>query len=101
MRELLAEVTSAAVAAVTAQHDVVTAADLPERAGGALGDDGPGDAAPAHTAEGTFPKPAAIEEALTAERGNITRTAARLGLSRSRLRRFIERAGIDVEALRD
>jgi hypothetical protein len=37
---------------------------------------------------------------LRGERGNVARTAARLGLSRSRVRRFIEREGIDLPALR-
>src|SRR6185437_4744532 len=101
VRELLAEVTSAAVAAATAGRDVMAAADLPERAGVALGGPGPGEDPPDQD-DGRSPLPkAAIEEALRAERGNVVRAAARLGMSRARLRRLIERARIDVEALRD
>ena len=100
VRELLAEVTSAAVAAATAGRDVMAAANLPERAGAALGGPSPGEDTSDHD-DGRSPLPkAAIEEALRAERGNVVRAAARLGLSRARLRRLIERARIDVEALR-
>jgi len=79
----------------------VTAADLPERAGVALGDPGPGEDGPESNEERSPVPRAAIEEALRAERGNVVRAAARLGMSRARLRRLIERARIDVEALRD
>ncbi len=102
VRELLAEVTSASVVAATAGRAVVAAADHSEDAGEAL-DAGAAadDDAPGEPAGAPLPEPgAALEGALRAERGNITRAATRLGLSRSRLRRFIERAGIDLSALR-
>lgn len=44
--------------------------------------------------------PRALEEALREEQGNVARASARLGLSRSRVRRYIERQGIDLHALR-
>lgn len=46
------------------------------------------------------PDPDAIERALAAEHGNVARAAALLGVTRGRVRRFIERRGIDVRALR-
>jgi DNA-binding NtrC family response regulator len=98
VRELLTEATTAAVAAVTAGRDVVSAGDLPEHAGEALQGRAADEAG--GPPEAPLPEPAAMEAALRAEQGNVARAAARLGLSRSRLRRFIERAGIDVQALR-
>jgi transcriptional regulator with GAF, ATPase, and Fis domain len=41
-----------------------------------------------------------VEDALRVENGNVNRAATRLGMSRARLRRLIERNGIDVAALR-
>ncbi|APR81941.1 two component, sigma54 specific, transcriptional regulator, Fis family protein [Minicystis rosea] len=96
VRELLVEATSAAVVAATAGRGVVSAADLSEGAGEAL-DAG---AEEEELADAPLPELDAIEAALRVERGNVTRAAVRLGLSRSRLRRFIARTGIDPSALR-
>jgi DNA-binding NtrC family response regulator len=100
VRELLAEARTAAVAAAAAGRELVAAGDLDEDAGEALDGGGAEEAAPDEPAGGPLPEPAAIEAALRAEQGNVARAAARLGLSRSRLRRFIARAGIDLQALR-
>jgi DNA-binding NtrC family response regulator len=105
VRELLAEATTAAITATTASREVVLATDLDECAGQAFQADEEGvattEAASDDTAEAPTLDRAAIEAALRAERGNLVRTAARLGITRSRLRRFIEREQIDVDALRD
>src|SRR6185437_613786 len=90
VRELLAEVRSAAVAAVTAGRGVVSVADLSEDAGEALDGDAE-EGAPGEPAGGPLPEPDAVEAALRAEHGNVARAAARLGMNRSRLRRFIAR----------
>ena len=84
-----------------AGRDVVLATDLDEGAGQALRASGDVGAAIEDMPESPLPEPLAIEAALRAEHGNISRAAARLGVTRSWLRRFIERAEIDVEALRD
>jgi hypothetical protein len=42
----------------------------------------------------------AAVQALTVEKGNVVRAAARLGMTRARLRRIIEAHRIDVAALR-
>jgi DNA-binding NtrC family response regulator len=106
VRELLAEVTNAAVVARGAQRSAISASDLEDEAGRSL-DAAKGaepdvpDAPDAEARPETpLPGPAAIEAALRAEQGNVARAAARLGLSRARLRRFIERQGIDVRSLR-
>ncbi len=101
VRELLAEAKSAALAATSARRARIGASDLDDEAGRAHAP-APASAAPAAPAqvEAKAPEPGAIEAALRAEQGNIARAAARLGLSRSRVRRFIERQGIDVTTLR-
>jgi DNA-binding NtrC family response regulator len=98
VRELLAEAKIAALSATASGRASVLATDLDEEAGRALEPDEEAD-------EGTRPKapapePEAIEAALRAEQGNVARAAARLGITRARVRRFVERQGIDVRALR-
>jgi transcriptional regulator of acetoin/glycerol metabolism len=47
------------------------------------------------------PDPGAVLAALRAERGNVKRTAAALGIGRSRLYRLMEKIGsIDLEVIR-
>jgi DNA-binding NtrC family response regulator len=127
VRELLAEVQIAALAARAADRTTVGASDLDPDAGRAIetssrgGPDEPRASSPAKapgsappwlpaaassppedaSAPGApGPSPSAIEAALRAERGNVARAAARLGVARIRVRRFVEREGIDLRALR-
>ncbi|MDI1446362.1 sigma 54-interacting transcriptional regulator [Polyangium sp. 6x1] len=98
VRELLAEVKIAALSATAARRASLLAEDLDEEAGRALV---PVDAPEADARLDTpAPEPDAIEAALRAEQGNVARAAARLGVTRGRVRRFIERQGLDVRALR-
>jgi DNA-binding NtrC family response regulator len=99
VRELLAEVKTAAVTAVAAHRKSLAATDLDEEAGRAHEP-----VVEAREVEAVADEPAleagAVEAALRAEQGNIARAAVRLGVSRSRMRRLIERQGLDVTALR-
>ncbi|MDI1429606.1 sigma 54-interacting transcriptional regulator [Polyangium sorediatum] len=98
VRELLAESKIAALSAMAAHHGSILATDLDEEAGRALAsaDESEVDARP----EAPAPEPEAIEAALRAEHGNVARAAARLGVTRGRVRRYVERQGIDVRTLR-
>jgi DNA-binding NtrC family response regulator len=98
VRELLAEAKTAAVAAVAAKRAYISAADLDEEAGRPL--DASGEPQGETRGGTTVTEPIDIEAALKAEQGNVARAAARLGVARSRVRRFIERHGIDVKALK-
>jgi DNA-binding NtrC family response regulator len=97
VRELRADIRSAAILAATRGSARVLPEHLDARAGEAIGQD---DART--SAERAEPEPEAREivAALRAERGNVSRAAGRLSITRSKLRRFIEREGVDLEALR-
>ncbi|APR86107.1 Response regulator of zinc sigma-54-dependent two-component system [Minicystis rosea] len=107
VRELLAEAKTAAVAAVAARRGAILASDLDDEAGRVHGPNSERSSERFEEksdtdarSEAPAPDTAAIEAALRAEQGNVARAAARLGLARSKLRRAIERQGIDVKALR-
>jgi DNA-binding NtrC family response regulator len=104
VRELLAEVRIAALAAASDGRTAVTAADLDAEAGrtfrAALTTARVAPAEPSGGAVPSSPPPHEIEAALRAERGNVARAAARLGVPRIRVRRFVEREGIDLRAFR-
>lgn len=112
VRELLAEVKAAALTASAAGRSTIAATDLDPRAGCALTAPAQAEAAPIE--EGAeAPQPAApranvpspprevIAAALAEAGGNVLQTATRLGLSRARLRRLLERHAIDPRAVRD
>jgi DNA-binding NtrC family response regulator len=92
VRELFAEVRAATLAA--GDRASILDTDLAEKAGL--------DLAPAFRAGPTqaLAEPDPIEVALAAEGGNVSRAADRLGLSRAKVRRFIEKAELDLGALR-
>jgi transcriptional regulator with GAF, ATPase, and Fis domain len=112
VRELLSEARISALSATAAHRTSLAATDLDDEAGRALeltGHDGGAHQTPGPAGEPSdesakpeapAPEPEAIVVALRAEQGNVARAAARLGVARSRVRRFIERQGIDVRALR-
>jgi len=55
----------------------------------------------ANAEDGPDPPPAALLAALRADRGNVKRTAAALGISRGRLYRLMEKIGsVDLDAIR-
>jgi DNA-binding NtrC family response regulator len=93
VRELFAEIRAATLAA--GDRASVLDTDLAERAGLDL-----------EPARSTAPPPEApaepdpIEAALVAEGGNVSRAADRLGFSRAKVRRFVEKAGLDLRAMR-
>ncbi|MFO0589795.1 MAG: sigma 54-interacting transcriptional regulator [Polyangiaceae bacterium] len=96
VRELLAEVRAAAITAAADGRAVLDASDLDETAGLALHVEPEDEASPKAAAiEATD-----VDAALRAERGNVVRAASRLGISRARMRRLIERHGIDADAMR-
>jgi transcriptional regulator with GAF, ATPase, and Fis domain len=100
VRELLVEVRMAALSAETDGRRSITAADLDDEAGRALQPAAEDEADGAARAEARPVEPHEIEEALKAEQGNVARAALRLGVTRSRVRRFVERRKIDVKLLR-
>lgn len=75
-------------AAIVAPADLLTANDLLPEAGGAAG------AAPA-TGRLESLERTAIEQALAAHRGNLTRVAAELGITRQALYRRLEKHGLE------
>jgi DNA-binding NtrC family response regulator len=98
VRELLAELRAATLLAGDRARVLDT--DLSERAGVELAPRP--DPRPDPHAE---PRPDATDDdpiaaALAAEGGNTSRAAARLGISRAKVRRFAERHGFDLEAMR-
>ncbi|MFN3199322.1 MAG: sigma 54-interacting transcriptional regulator [Bradymonadia bacterium] len=109
VRELMAEVAAAVQTAVTQGSEEVEGRHLRERAGTAFesGSFTAGSALP--VAETPTPAPAGgqkqqftqeqIEAVLREERGNVSRSARRLGLHRTQLRRIIDRYEIDPKAL--
>ncbi|MBL9103716.1 MAG: sigma-54-dependent Fis family transcriptional regulator [Myxococcales bacterium] len=92
VRELITEVRAAAIAA--GQEPLVLARHLAPAAGESL--TSAREAADAAATDSDHP----IAEALRAEQGNVSQAAARLGVSRAKVRRFVEKAGLDVGALR-
>jgi DNA-binding NtrC family response regulator len=102
VRELLAEAHIAAIAAAARGETAVGSTDLDEEAGRTLDATvHEGSAASEEPVGAAMPERAAVEAALRAERGNVARAAEQLGISRSRLRRFLEREGLDPRALRE
>jgi DNA-binding NtrC family response regulator len=83
VRELLAEIRAAALAA--SELRAILDTDLAENAGL--------DLAPAAPARASG-EPDPIEVALEAESGNVSRAAARLGISRGKVRRFVDKYGL-------
>jgi hypothetical protein len=100
-RELLAETALAALAATAAGRSTLAASDLDAEAGRALDEEGQEPTPPVDVPAAPGPSADDMETALRGEQGNIARAAARLGMARSRLRRFIDRSGIDVKALQE
>jgi DNA-binding NtrC family response regulator len=109
VRELIAEVRAAALLA--GDRPSILDTDLADRAGLDLDPARPSARTP--SSERTPPgdparpswrppagEPDPIEVALAAEGGNVSRAADRLGLSRAKVRRFIEKSGLDVSTLR-
>ncbi|HLT36905.1 MAG TPA: sigma 54-interacting transcriptional regulator [Enhygromyxa sp.] len=91
VRELLTELRCAA--GLASDDGVVGVDQLSARAGLSLR------AAPGRAASVVDPVDP-IEDALRAADGNVSRAAKQLGISRSKVRRFVEKAGIDLDALR-
>jgi transcriptional regulator with GAF, ATPase, and Fis domain len=100
VRELRVEVSIAAHAARAAGRTRVAVEDLDDEAGRALLSAAEELPAVPGGDETRAPEPEEIEAALKAEQGNVARAALRLGVTRSRVRRLIERHGIDVKTLR-
>ena len=103
VRELLAEAKTAGVAAVAARRSTLLVSDLDDEAGRShapVSERVEEKSEPDSRADAPNLDHATIEAALRAEQGNVARAAARLGMARSKLRRAIERRGIDVKALR-
>ena len=73
---------------------LLAAEDLAAAAGVAIGSQPPA-ASPAQ-----FPEDE-IAAALTAEQGNVVAAARRLGLNRNKIRRWLERHGVDARAFKD
>lgn len=99
VRELLAECRGAAIAAGAGE---LRLEHLPAEAGSSL--DGSISASPgAKVAPVEGEAPAAEDPILAALRehdGNVSRAASQLGVSRSKVRRFVERTGVDLATLR-
>jgi DNA-binding NtrC family response regulator len=90
VRELLAEVARAAHAAVETGRPQARAEELDAHAGVAHASatrDHPGE--PARPKVVSLPDEAGILDALTAEGGNVSRAARRLGVHRNQLRRYL------------
>lgn len=98
VRELLTETGLSVLTATAAGRSTLWASDLDAEAGRALDEDGQETTPPVDEPIATTPSADDMETALRGEQGNIARAAARLGMSRGRLRRFIDRRGIDVNA---
>lgn len=91
VRELLSEVRSAAALAGEAAQ-VVGLEQLPASAGVSLRSQPP-------TRAGEPPMDS-IERALWAASGNVSQAALELGITRSKVRRFVDKAGLDLAAMR-
>lgn len=103
VRELIAETALATLAATTGGRSTLLSSDLDAEAGREFDEDGHEPTPPVDGPTEPVPTPSAedMETALRGEQGDIARAAARLGIPRSRLRRFIDRRGIDVKALQE
>jgi DNA-binding NtrC family response regulator len=99
VRELIAEIKAAARTATSDGRALLIASDLEEGAGSPFDRPVPSVAPPSKTPTKALDQ-AEVLQALREERGNVARAAARLGVARIRLRRLIERYGIDVKSLR-
>jgi len=96
IRELRAEVRRSAALAAEAGRITITAEDLDPRAGMAFErDDATSERAGAPDDDDE------VAQALRAEAGNVTRAARRLGVHRNKIRRWLERRGIDPKTYRD
>ena len=95
VRELAGEVRRAALDALAVQKKSLTASDLDPHAGVALrhkrGSAGESVSVPRDE----------IAEALRLEGGNVSRAAARLGVHRNRVRRWLDKHGVDRRAFHD
>lgn len=104
VRELRTEARSAAIEALSCSAPAVDVAHLPESAGRPLGEASPtlaraaDEPVAASTQPATALSKASVLEALAKEQGNVLRAAERLGVSRAKLRRAIERWAIDPRA---
>jgi DNA-binding NtrC family response regulator len=117
VRELVAEARGAAQAASATGRTLVEAIDLVPSAGAGFSRGGEESAAqhaldhrdaplrerdstpPVLARKATLPDREAIERALDAEGGNVTRAAKRLGLHRNQLRRWLEKNQVDPKTL--
>jgi transcriptional regulator with PAS, ATPase and Fis domain len=105
VRELRTEVRTAALRAVMEKSATVRAEHLGERAGRPPPCAAPPAAAPPRE-DGPTDEALAAREAqrcidvLRSAQGNVNRAAQQLGISRSKLRRLIDRHGIDIATLR-
>jgi transcriptional regulator with GAF, ATPase, and Fis domain len=101
VRELLVEVRQAIQAARSEGSEVVTAQHLAPAAGAAWRSDAEADRppppmdSPASPPVSEMPPREQIEEALRQQRGQVASAARTLGIPRIRLRRWLERNGID------
>ena len=90
IRELIAEAARAAHAALEGHRPAVRAEDLDEQAGRAhVASAGAEAHEPARPKSAGLPDDDAILAALTAEGGNVSRAARRLGVHRNQLRRYL------------
>ncbi len=94
VRELLAEVRGAAIAALGEKF--VSTRHLPAAAGTVLQSSTPSAAA---TSAG-FDEDHPITNALRESGGNVLRASSLLGMTRAKVRRFIDKTGLDVTTLR-
>ena len=93
VRELLTEIRCAAAVAM---DDVVGLEQLSPGAGLEIRSERGGERSGSSSESSGDP----IEDALRATDGNVSRAAKQLGISRAKVRRFIEKTGIDLDTLR-
>ena len=100
VRELLGEIRRAGRDALADGRIVVKDRDLPESAGREI-NDGRRTSASGNPSVGAEVSRDAIEGALRAEQGNVTRAARTLGMHRNQLRRWIAKNGVDPKMFGD
>jgi DNA-binding NtrC family response regulator len=88
VRELRAEVRRCVAAACAEEKKMLTADALGPTAGNRIVGQGAGPSAPEFPADD-------VAEALAAERGNVVGAARRLGIHRNKIRRWLDRHGVD------
>ncbi len=93
VRELSAALHRAALAALAANRATVRLADLPPQAGLPF-PDAAAAAPPPRPSLSDLPSEDPFAQALQAEQGNVSKAASRLGVSRSKLRRWMEKHGL-------